>query len=220
MTTGRTISARYEDGELNGLWPVALGAGFVLAALCLVVPLVPRGEVSTSMALHIAAMNVVAPTIATIVALTGFAMLPRQFLWPVAAAQLVLLVAWHLPAMHAVTAAAAGFHAAFLVALLAGATLFWLALLTCRGSDRWRAIFALLITGKVACLLGALLIFAPQAVYAHHGMPGDVTDQQVAGLLMIVACPLSYVVAGVVLAAQWLAGLEGDTGPAPARRPL
>lgn len=71
---------------------------------------------------------------------------------------------------------------------------------------------ALLLTGKLACLLGALLIFAPRELYRLHGLP-SLEDQQLAGLLMITACPLSYVVAGVAMAAQAIGDLE--RGPKP-----
>ena len=79
----------------------------------------------------------------------------------------------------------------------------------CRPSARWQAIFLLLLTGKLSCLLGALLIFAPRLLYAAdiHAPSFDIgtlDDQQLAGLLMITACPLSYVVAGVVLAARMI----------------
>ncbi len=40
----------------------------------------------------------------------------------------------------------------------------------------------------------------------------DLGDQQLAGLLMITACPLSYVIAGVVLAAQTMADLARTAG--------
>jgi putative membrane protein len=35
-------------------------------------------------------------------------------------------------------------------------------------------------------------------------------DQQLAGMLMLIACPLTYVAAGVVLAGRWLFGVEAD----------
>jgi putative membrane protein len=72
-----------------------------------------------------------------------------------------------------------------------------------------------LLTGKLSCLLGALLIFAPRILYTsghQHSAMANLTDQQLAGLLMIIACPLSYVTAGVVLAAQMMADLGRPAG--------
>jgi cytochrome c oxidase assembly factor CtaG len=47
----------------------------------------------------------------------------------------------------------------------------------------------------------------------------DLTDQQLAGLLMITACPLSYVLAGVVLAAQMMRDLARTSGTRETRKP-
>jgi putative membrane protein len=61
-----------------------------------------------------------------------------------------------------------------------------------------------------------LLIFAPRLLYklpmqAHAGHAAwpltGMEDQQLAGLIMVSACPLSYVLAGVIAAAQMLHGL-------------
>jgi putative membrane protein len=87
---------------------------------------------------------------------------------------------------------------------------------------------ALLISGKLACLLGALLIFAPRLLLTstvsghnmHHGPVDHATalaDQHLAGLLMVVACPLSYVLTAVVLAAQTMSHLERSALSASAR---
>ena len=211
-----TLSA--DDRNVTGVWPVALGAGFVLLALCGVAVALPLGHLATLMAIHIFAMNVAAPTLAVVLALTGYAGARRALLWPIAFGQLALLGVWHLPSVHQAAMHAPALHGLLLVALFLAATLFWLALLTAGGNDRWRAIFVLLVTGKIACLIGALLTFAPRPLYMMHGDAGfGIADQQMAGLLMIAACPLSYVVAGVVFAGQWLADLEKPETVAAAR---
>jgi putative membrane protein len=93
---------------------------------------------------------------------------------------------------------------------------FWLEILSDGGVRRWRALLALLLTGKLFCLLGVLLVFAPRLLYpadaVAHGQPlpdfaGALADQHLAGLLMLLACPLTYVAAGVVIAALWLRDL-------------
>jgi putative membrane protein len=79
----------------------------------------------------------------------------------------------------------------------------------------------LLVTGKLFCLLGALLVFAPRSLYllqngheAHFG-PITIEDQQLAGLLMLLACPLSYLLAGVVIASRAIFALDAASSLAP-----
>ena len=94
---------------------------------------------------------------------------------------------------------------------------FWTVLLSV--TNRWQAIFSLLITGKFACLLGALLIFAPRPLYFaadprhSHAVLSTLGDQQLAGLYMVAACPLSFVLAGIVLAVQALGELARQPSP-------
>ncbi len=55
--------------------------------------------------------------------------------------------------------------------LFAVALLFWTGVLQMRGPGRWQAILGLIITGKLSCLLAALLIFSPRFLYATITMP-------------------------------------------------
>ncbi|WP_102960565.1 cytochrome c oxidase assembly protein [Mangrovicella endophytica] len=171
---------------------------------------------------HIIMMNVVAP----LLALGVRRWLPSTTwrIWPAAtAAQLLLLWGWHAPA---VFESAMGSPALWLLmhgTLLVAALCFWSAIISASGTRSWRAIFALLITGKLFCLLGALLTFAPRTILAAgpEGAPIDaaaaLADQQLAGLIMIVACPLSYVLAGIIVSARWFLALEGEAPDANPR---
>jgi putative membrane protein len=94
--------------------------------------------------------------------------------------------------------------------LFLSAVAFWRLILTLIGARRWHAVPVLLLTGKLSCLLAALLVFSPRVLY---GPAFGLDDQHLAGLLMISACPLSYLVAGVVLSVQ----LVGGTAPARER---
>jgi putative membrane protein len=50
-----------------------------------------------------------------------------------------------------------------------------------------------------------LLTFSPRALYVASSHAGHrLDDQQLAGLLMITACPLSYLVAAVVIVARFV----------------
>jgi putative membrane protein len=113
------------------------------------------------------------------------------------------------------------------LSLFASALWFWLAVIADRGAFRWRALFALLMTGKLFCLLGVLLVFAPRLLYGDQATghswhtpvtPHAFADQHLAGLLMLVVCPLTYVLAAVVIAAQGLRDLARvDSAPSNGR---
>jgi putative membrane protein len=93
----------------------------------------------------------------------------------------------------------------------------------------WSALAALLVTGKLFCLLGVLLTFAPRAIYGQIALlplcfgivsPRPILhDQQLAGLLMLAACPVVYVTAAIVIARRRLAALDRDGGWSLGRRP-
>jgi putative membrane protein len=146
-------------------------------------------------------------------------------LWAATAIQLALLWVWHAPPLHH-----AAMHSPILQGLMHGtlllaAALFWTLLLGLATKARWQAIFPLLLTAKLSCLPGALLVFAPRHLYAaHHYLHSpptiaDLSDQQLAGLLMITACPLSYLSAGVVVAALAIAELGRGSGLVGGRKP-
>lgn len=185
--------------------PAAASAAVVAAVLALVLPFVTLGDVSAHMVVHILAMSVVAPVLATIGALAspGRAGSARQ-LWAATAGQIVLLWGWHLPSAHHFAAAGGVGALVMHLSLLAVAVWFWDALVRQRADRQWHGILALLVTGKLACLLAALLVFATQPLFHRHGMAAALDDQQLAGLLMIVACPASYVLAGVIMAARFV----------------
>lgn len=177
------------------------------------------GPLSSHMAQHIVVMNVMAPIAALVLLRTVRASslfdldgwLPESALVWAVVGQIGALWVWHIPSVFEVARSSPLLLVAMHVSLLAVALFFWVCVFRVRGNARWKPIAALLVTGKLFCLLGALLIFAPRPLYA---LPDVVTvsDQQLAGLLMIAACPLTYVVAGVVIAARWIADLEHDDG--------
>lgn len=155
------------------------------------------------MAAHIAAMNVLAPLAAIAIVPAIGRQVSTMAFWAASVLQIAALWAWHLPVLQNFSAhGLAGpllMHASLFLAALA----FWTSLQLLRGPQRWHGILGLLMTGKFSCLLAALLVFAPRPLYtlSHHA-PQSLGDQQLAGLLMITACPLSYVVAGIVITVQ------------------
>jgi putative membrane protein len=204
--------------------PAVLSAGLVFLAGAVTLPLMDLGPISLGMALHILAMNVVAPIAAIpLIGRIGSGAMRPGVLALSAVAQLALLWAWHAPAVQLAASGHPAAHFALAALLFLAALTFWTVLLALHARQRWRSVVALLLTGKAACLLGGLLIFAPRDLYGIPGLdlvfcstgPSSLEDQHLAGLLMITACPLSYVVAGVVVAAQMLFDLE-ERGPSTA----
>lgn len=198
------------------------------------------GPLSAQMLLHLALMNALAPA----VAVAARAWLPRGLarLWPWATAlQLLLLWGWHAPGALEAAMRSPPLHALMQASLLGAALLFWSSLAALPPEGRWRGVAALLVTGKLFCLLGLILALAPRVLYpglagllpsgpagpfagALPGAPPSafapgaaraLADQQLAGLVMVVVCPLSYVLAGTILTARWLLALDRAD-----RRPL
>lgn len=181
----------------------------VVAAVIAIAPFVDVGPLSAHMALHIATMNVAAPVAA------AFALhfLPNakassRLLWLATLSQIAMLWLWHLPSVHHVVTASPIGGAASHVLLFAVAFWFWDTLLKLRPIDQWQGIIALLVTGKLACLLAGLLVFSTRSIFHHHATAAALDDQQLAGLLMIVACPASYVLAGVIMAIRFVGILK------------
>ncbi|WEX10196.1 cytochrome c oxidase assembly protein [Chelativorans sp. AA-79] len=172
------------------------------------------------MAVHILAMNVAAPALVLawrLVAPPRVKPPDARWIGPAAALQVGLLWVWHLPLPLAFAYSVTGGEVLMHLSLFAAALWFWRAVLDEAEAARWRALGALLLTGKLFCLLGVLLTFAPRSLYlraAELCLGGRIApeallaDQQLAGLMMLVACPLVYVLAGIIIAARWLREIE------------
>lgn len=200
----------------------------VAAAVCALVgagiPAAEFGPLSKMMAGHILSMNVLAPLLAVSFAGTmssGAGGLGRGRVLA-AASILQIVMLW---SVHAPSSLIPHLSGTAHLLLFGTALFFWSVVFAQEGRHRWRALLALLITGKLFCLLGVLLVFAPRLLYAplSHGHDESMVspmlaDQQFAGLIMIVACPLSYVLAAILIAGQWLNDISReDAGPHRAR---
>jgi putative membrane protein len=207
----RSRESTTERPDASG--PVLIGAAVLAASGLITGSLVELGPLSLQMLQHLTLMNVVAPLVALGLSRRGPSA-PTSLLL-VGFVQLVALWAWHAPAVQHIAASSSTAQVALMSVLAGAAIWFWSALIA---ASEWKALIALLLTGKLACLLGALLIFAPRDLYNLDGLvlalcttgPSSLADQQLAGLLMITACPLSYLVTGVALAAMMLARLDSD----------
>lgn len=218
MTPVRAVS----DASIF-LFGRAYGWTITLMGICLAgaatLAIAPLGPLATHMSGHILLMNAVAPAIAVA---TLEWQRPAFFFRAVgrslvlaSLAQVGALWIAHSPPLIAASMSSQSLHIAIQFGLLATALWFWFAVVAQREAARWRAIFALLLTGKLFCLLAALLVFAPRAIYpdnhalhAQHLAADPLADQYLAGLLMLVVCPLTYVLAGVLIAERWLRELR------------
>jgi putative membrane protein len=134
---------------------------------------------------------------------------PGRAAWPGVAAVVfgAIFWFWHLPRPYAATFAADGIaYWAMHLSIAVSALWLWLAILSGRSERPAGAIVAGLVTGIQMGVLGALLTFAPRALYAWHlpalTLPWGLTpldDQQLGGLLMWV--PGGLLSAGVMVAA-------------------
>lgn len=200
-------------GSLASLTLIELAAlaGLGLLAVCY---LEFAGAFSRHMILHIALMTGVAPLLASRlrgrVALKPVSAGPWRLL-AAAVTQLVVFFAWHSPPGMTLAMAGDGGAAAMQLSLLIVSSWFWMCIFAASTHNAWPAVVALVVTGKLYCLLAILLVFAPRMLYGagHHGVV-TLADQQLAGLLMITACPLTYVLAAVVLVARWFQALIGE----------
>ena len=218
MTTPRSRVAELVSSiQIRKGLPVA-GVTLVYFAILAALPLGPR---AAHMASHILLMNALAPALASAIIASlgdrapGFA--AARVLVAGTILQLALLWTWHAPNLWGLALRAPLVHLLMQASLLASSLTFWLAILSEKGVFRWRGVVALLVTGKFSCLLGVLLLFAPRLLYADshvgHGhvvSDGDelLADQRLAGLLMLIACPFCYVLAGIAIAARWLQEIE------------
>jgi putative membrane protein len=205
-----TVAVTVQSNEtrpIAGSLPATLSATCVLIGGAIVLSVHELGATSAHMAVHIGAMNVMAPLTAALIALRA-PVRPSQpaTVWAAAVVQVAMLWVSHAPIIQQQLSASHPIAIASHAALFLSALWFWWSLLRLAGSARWHGIGVLLVTGKLACLLGVLLTFAPRLLHEMH-RPHEtaLSDQQLAGLLMITACPLSFLIAGVVLATQLIA---------------
>lgn len=148
---------------------------------------------------HVLLVAVAAPLIA--------AALPRRGYGPLVlatAVQAVIFWAWHAPGAYAAALSNDGVYWVMQISLLASAVWFWAC---ARAATAPAAVVALLAAMLAMGLLGAVLTFAGQAVYAPHayttlawGMT-PLEDQQAAGLIMWAPAAALY-----LFAALWRLG--------------
>lgn len=184
------------------LWAVA---GVAALAIIFISPLCALSAAlfSARTAHHLLLMGVAAPLLA--LALPTPKQAPSLLLST--ALQTGLLWAWHAPAAYGWALSHDGAYWLMQVCLLGSSLLFWLCIRTAKAPS---AVAGLLAAMVQMGMLGALLTFAAQAVYAPHlvttaawGMT-PLQDQQLAGLIMWAPGSALYLLAALWALGRWL----------------
>ncbi|MDI6625095.1 MAG: cytochrome c oxidase assembly protein [Brevundimonas sp.] len=194
----------------------ALGVGAVLTlAVIFVSPLCALSSAlfAARTVHHVLLVAVAAPLIAW--------SLPRLRAGPLAlatAAQAVVFWAWHAPAAYGWALSNDGAYWLMQLSLLGTAVWFWT---TVRRASAPAAVAALLLAMVAMGLLGALLTFTGEAVYAPHLLTTAVwgltplEDQQAAGLIMWAPAAAVYLAAALVVLGRWIGpDARADARPA------
>jgi len=195
-------------------WAGALG-GLVLALAWLgPLPHLAGHAFWAHMGLHMAVVAIAAPLLALAIDGGRFDFVRRHPRWfppiPLSLVELVVVWAWHAPALHRLARHSTLGFAIEQSTFLASGLVLWLAV-TSGGVARTAAgIVALLLTSMHMTLLGALLALATRPLYPHHhGSGGGLTaleDQHLGGAIMLVIGGVSYLAGGLGLMARLLAG--------------
>jgi putative membrane protein len=162
------------------------------------------------MTMHIGVVAVAAPLLALGVAggrLDPVRKLPALFApIPASIVELIVVWAWHAPALHHVARHTTAGLLAEQATFLSTALLVWLSAFG--GDARQRrnrtaaGVVALLLTSMHMTLLGALLALAPRPLYAHAGLD----DQHLGGAIMLLVGGAAYLAGGLWLTAELLRG--------------
>ncbi len=154
---------------------------------------------------HMALVFVLAPLLACGLApaLRGLPTPP----WTCAVLAAATFWLWHAPAPYAAALSSVAVFALMQLSLLASATAFWLAV---RRAAPATALAVLLASTVPMGLLGALITFAAQPLYAPHVASAlswgvaPLQDQQLAGILMWAPGSIAYLAAAVWIGWHWM----------------
>lgn len=130
---------------------------------------------------------------------------------PFAASTLTLWL-WHVPALYTAALQQVPLYWLMQLSLLGTAWWFWRAIFSARSALPTALVTIAAAIGQMG-LLGAILTFAPRALYAHHFVAplsyrmSALEDQQLGGLIMWVPAMLPYaVIAGWIARRAWASG--------------
>jgi putative membrane protein len=141
---------------------------------------------------------------------------------PVLVLHLSALYLWHLPVLYQAALRNDFIHALEHLSFFGTALMFWWLIIDRKGRQRLgdgAAVLFVFLAGFASGALGALLTFAPAALYPLQALGArawgltPLQDQQLAGLIMWVPAGVVYVLAAALLFLRWMS----DTDTAMAR---
>ncbi|MDP9225124.1 MAG: cytochrome c oxidase assembly protein [Actinomycetota bacterium] len=136
---------------------------------------------------------------------------------PVLILHITALYIWHLPVMYQAALRSNLIHGLEHASFSGTALLFWWLIIDEKGQRRLGdgpAVVFVFISGLASGGLGALLTFAPTALYPMHALGArlwgltPLQDQQLAGLIMWVPAGVVYVLAAAVLFLRWMSKMD------------
>lgn len=195
------VALRREKAGLAGVGVLAIAFVSPLCALS-------AALFSARVAHHILLVAVAAPLLAMALRGRGRAGIVAPFI-----ASTAVLWVWHLPAAYDAALASVPLYWIMQLSLLGAALLFWRAVLSESRSPVDRLGFVVAAFAQMG-LLGALLTFAPEPLYAAHSFAPlawgltPLQDQALGGVIMWVPAGIPYAVAAVWIARRSWARLK------------
>jgi putative membrane protein len=202
-------------------------AGVAALAIALVSPLHGTAERSLAghMVQHVILISVAAPLLAAgrpldVLTATLGRRTPRPVSWRwltvAAVVQVGALLVWHAPALFDAAVRHRLTHELEHAVLVLTAFAMWDALFRLRPAERGGAVVALFVAGLPAMAYGVGLTLAHHPWYATYRDGTDLTDQQLAGVVMWAYGGLAAVIGGVTLGVSWLRSVERTSPGLPA----
>ena len=201
----------------------ALGVALLVALWLGPLPSMAAQSFSAHMTLHMGVVAVVAPLLTFGIAgsrVDPGRRAPALFSpIPASLVELVIVWAWHAPALHHAARHQPGIIAVEQSLFLGAGVLVWLSAFgggeELRDERRGAGIIALLLTSMHMTLLGALLALTPRPLYAHtmgSSILSPIDDQHLGGAIMLLVGGVSYLAGGLWLTMRLLRhrGMAGD----------
>jgi cytochrome c oxidase assembly factor CtaG len=136
---------------------------------------------------------------------------------PVLVLHVTALYLWHLPVLYQAALNDDRLHALEHASFFGTAWLFWWLIVDEKGRRKLgdgAAVLFVFLAGLASGALGALLTFAPTALYPIQALGArawgltPLTDQQLAGLIMWVPAGVVYVLTAAVLFLRWMSVMD------------
>jgi putative membrane protein len=183
-----------------------LGLAVLAAAWLGPLPRLSSHSFAAHMTMHIAVVAVAAPLLALAIAgsvADPVRTVPRAFMAiPAAMLELVVVWAWHVPAVHLATRRETSAFVLEQAAFTVAGLVLWIAAIGGDAEQRRQrsgaGIAALLLTSMHMTLLGALFALGHRPLFHNASALGD---QQAGGVIMLLVGGASYLIGGLALTA-------------------